>query len=181
MEQNDQLHSQIQSILIKHIKEKRWNLKVYAEYPYNNFGDRGFIDVLEISNDGHCFIYEIKTHLKNLGESLRQLNKAEVVLKKESLGRIYHKDLLVVYSEENLEILRRCYDLFSTSNIRLKWMFCFMTDEDWLMYHYFGKKIDCDNYHINKSFQTGDFHGLVNQTKYILEKRNKVDGLKGFF
>lgn len=140
MEQNDLLHSKLQSEYIEecHINKNDPNeliKNIHSEYHYNYYGDRGFVDIIWFFNDWFVSrtgnigeIFEIKTHLNNFGEGIRQLNKAAKCIPL-TLGAITNKDktfiktLIVLFNADNAKIIYTNRSILENNKICLIWYF----------------------------------------------------------
>lgn len=89
-----------------------------VEYYYNDYGNRGFIDIY-IETNSHIFAIEIKPNLEDLGESIRQALQPLNYLKKKGKPSVV-SEIICLYNEANLEILKLHRDMLSTlpKNIR---------------------------------------------------------------
>ncbi|MBU0778417.1 hypothetical protein KKF82_09185 [Patescibacteria group bacterium] len=117
--------------------------QIAIEKPYNYFGQRGFIDVL--FSEGHfswgqnCIV-EIKPKLDDLGEALRQLNRAEECILKNAINDFhflngnYIKVLVCVSSEYNYDIIRKASSILSNvNNLRIEF-YCEKTNTFYLIH-----------------------------------------------
>ena len=88
------------------LKDVYKKLRIELEYPYNYFGDRGFIDVLIKFLGCDTMIFEIKPTLDDFGEGLRQLRKAQSVLERTKYtGEQYQLILATELSLYNINIV----------------------------------------------------------------------------
>jgi hypothetical protein len=121
-----------------------------TEVPYNYFGDRGIIDFvdywinrtynlsdlsdLEPSNPGlldFLQLYELKTELLDIGETIRQVKKAKLFFAKGFEGNIDHlkfnpapehklivrSSLVILKTEKNISDLQKYCTSFESANI----------------------------------------------------------------
>ena len=136
----DEKHRNLLNKYIKHTESlmiygSEKNTSIEVEYPYNYYGDRGFIDVLVIRNLGDILnsirICEVKPDLDNLGEAIRQLRKAKNALLKIGIPRIYINDfkifldLVTILNEKNYNILKTSYNILSHLPERFGVMFLY--------------------------------------------------------
>ena len=101
----------------------------HLEYYYNHYGQRGFIDLLEIQNNTTrpvIDIYEVKPSLENLGEAMRQLNRALDAIKKIGLSGVPHsytKSIRLILVTElcskNYNIIIECKPMLINTNITI--------------------------------------------------------------
>lgn len=83
------------------------------EEPYNYYGERGFIDLLIIMK-GTYYLFEFKTELRDIGETIRQVKKMGKYYPKEKdlSSESIHSYLVVKDTEENRKRIWKHRNLF---------------------------------------------------------------------
>jgi len=118
---SDKAHRELMSKYICFLKEMSDakgcdNAQLAVEKPYNYYGQRGFIDILfseGTAEYGRNVIVEIKPKLDNLGEAIRQLNRAEECILKNVITDFNFVDaklfkfLVCLSTEENYNIIEK--------------------------------------------------------------------------
>ena len=93
-----------------------------AEYEYNDYGSRGFIDIL-VQNELSESVVEVKTKICDVGGTIRQIKKGINFRGK------YAKNILpflvILPSNENLQIIKENIDYFFSSIKRLRIFFIY--------------------------------------------------------
>jgi len=123
---DDKHATMVQKILNYHPFQVYYNQ--LAEFTFNHYNLRGSIDVLKwvIDPNGLAYfhIYEIKTELTNLGETIRQINTYVEYISKINdprLGqfnnKIIHSSLVVLLTDRNVELVNRFRDKLHFSGI----------------------------------------------------------------
>ena len=125
---NDNVHRKLVSELISYLEdlsEIGFKEDIHVEEYYNLYGQRGFVDVLTVHHDCETIhLYEVKPRLDNLGEAIRQLNRADDVIKKGALEEIcvYSrrlKTIVSLFTERNYNILKESYPILKNTDIRV--------------------------------------------------------------
>lgn len=152
---NDLRHRTLLNKLLELKDFENWHkpIDVEIEYPYNYYGDRGFIDVLAITKDTTS-IYEIKPDLENLGEAIRQLRKAENILKKLNYSGSHEEthytrfidtriDMILVteLNEENYLILEASFKILDNLPHRFWVSFIYKDKITWAPAYLLSKKL----------------------------------------
>ena len=125
----DWKHSLMMNWMVKEI-EKRWDdrestIHLVVEKEYNDYGSRGFVDIYHKHWGWGRFtreapfirliqidLYEIKPMLLDLGEGIRQLNKAKAALVTTPPEQ-YLLRLVILAISENIEIVTKKWDLLA--------------------------------------------------------------------
>ncbi len=93
-----------------------------VEKHYNFYGSRGFIDIL-FNRSQLTSICEVKPVLTNLGEAIRQLNRAQDAIKKNAITdftihNIVQLRLITTLSKVNIDILTKSYPIIKKNKNR---------------------------------------------------------------
>jgi len=104
----DKEHAEFMNQFISEYKEKGYNVE--HEVPYNWYGDRGFIDIV-LCKGNKLIICELKPQLTDIGETIRQVRKAEDVFLKAKPEYSRFEDIKFVLvlkaTNENLEVCKQ--------------------------------------------------------------------------
>jgi len=118
----DKKHRIIQNKIIKN-NQKLSSVDVLSEFCFNNYGLRGYCDVVVRQPKTKFFpiesvrVIEIKTNAADFGEGIRQLNNAELYFKQREGYKFVIKDFVI--SKNFFPEIIESIELFSASKIRV--------------------------------------------------------------
>lgn len=117
---DDKSHTYIQNQALKYFNKRMGLKETFIEYEYNNYGSRGFIDLL-ILDKSMTAICEVKPKLINFGEMVRQLIKPYNYFK--SKGLLVDRCVIIFeMNKENLQFIYKNIFLFKNTNIPIYFM-----------------------------------------------------------
>src|SRR3989338_5425730 len=111
----DTKHREIVNFIVKKFKNNPKTKFIDIEVPFNDYGNRGVVDIL-VKYRKRIFnitlkIIEVKTNLRNFGESIRQLKNAKAYFEKENKNIVMI--LALLNTKENFEHFKQNYHSLS--------------------------------------------------------------------
>jgi len=118
---NDEKHAELQD-RIETMLEDRGGLEVLeTESYYNNYGERGWVDIVVKEGDNVLHLIEVKHKIRDLGKTIRQVKRAEKNYPEsfEEKKKVYNLkgELIVESSDHNISILSKYDKLIKSSGI----------------------------------------------------------------
>lgn len=147
-------HDELQNSFITHWENSRkifegdGQEKFYSEFgveePFNYFGQSGFIDFYSISPSVHhrhkktLLIYDFKTSIEDIGETIRQLKKYKEYFPKKfenkyKIAEVITFIVLDITDEKTTNIIDEYIESFNVAGISIMWFNC-KTGEN-IVYH----------------------------------------------
>jgi len=132
---SDKQHAEMIRIVLEEIKhgntriQNGWLRQLEVESPFNYYGERGFVDIVDYDRaDNNITFWEMKTDLRNVGETLRQMHKTrDYFLKARSSINGYKigtdvkamSRLVFLDTPENWQIFNDNIELFLESDLMI--------------------------------------------------------------
>ena len=92
----DIAHAEMMNSFVSWLGKKK-DVKIYCEVPYNHYGDRGVVDVLAMMLNGQHWQgvgCELKPRFFDLGETIRQVHRAQLYFQTPDTMTAYGKPIL---------------------------------------------------------------------------------------